>query len=386
VSLNTTASSYYYKIDQQFPVAGQDNDTQGFRSNFQNIYQAIYNTDLDLQTQKINTARLNATSDFAFTGTIKRAVILNSGFTAENIAPVNGTIDYSLGSYHKSAVTGDTTFEVTNWPPAGIYGSLRLEVAPVTSSTMIINFSAGSGTLIKDGNDIIPYTSINNTPIFYDLWSSDNGVTVKVKQIANATTSSGDVVAGVAKVTQAVTNNTNTNYATTEFVHNILPKGVILMWSGSIATVPTGWALCNGSTVSGVVTPDLTNKFIVGANADVSAVAKTTVSGTALQTGGSADSVVVSHSHGVTDNGHSHFIANTTDAGGTTTTSISSSLTANKSNGAEYHLQGSSTAATVGPTSSSTTGITINSQGETGTGKNLPPFYALAYIIKVTGD
>ena len=386
MSLNTTASSYYYKIDQQFPVAGQDNDTQGFRSNFQNIYQAIYNTDLDLQTQKINTARLNATSDFAFTGTIKRAVILNSGFTAENIAPVNGTIDYSLGSYHKSAVTGDTIFEVTNWPPAGIYGSLRLEVAPVTSSTMIINFSAGSGTLIKDGNDIIPYTSVNNTPIFYDLWSSDNGVTVKVKQIANATTSSGDVVAGVAKVTQAVTNNTNTNYATTEFVHNILPKGVILMWSGSIATVPTGWALCDGSTVSGVVTPDLTNKFIVGANADVSAVAKTTVSGTALQTGGSADSVVVSHSHGVTDNGHSHFIANTTDAGGTTTTSITSSLTANKSNGAEYHLQGSSTAATVGPTSSSTTGITINSQGETGSGKNLPPFYALAYIIKVTGD
>ena len=386
MSLNTTASSYYYKIDQQFPVAGQDNDTQGFRSNFQNIYQAIYNTDLDLQTQKINTARLNATSDFAFTGTIKRAVILNSGFTAENIAPVNGTIDYSLGSYHKSAVTGDTTFEVTNWPPAGIYGSLRLEVAPVTSSTMIINFSAGSGTLIKDGNDIIPYTSVNNTPIFYDLWSSDNGVTVKVKQIANATTSSGDVVAGVAKVTQAVTNNTNTNYATTEFVHNILPKGVILMWSGSIATVPTGWALCNGDIVSGLTTPDLRNKFIVGADADVSSVAKSTVSGTALQTGGSADSVVVSHSHGVTDNGHTHFIANTTDAGGTTTTNISSSLTLNRANGAEYHLQGTSTAATVGPTSSSTTGITINSQGETGTGKNLPPFYALAYIIKVTGD
>jgi hypothetical protein len=386
VSLNTTASSYYYKIDQQFPVAGQDNDTQGFRSNFQNIYQAIYNTDLDLQTQKINTARLNATSDFAFTGTIKRAVILNSGFTAENIAPVNGTIDYSLGSYHKSAVTGDTTFEVTNWPPAGIYGSLRLEVAPVTSSTMVINFSAGSGTLIKDGNDVIPYTSINNTPIFYDLWSSDNGATVKVKQIANATTSTGDVTAGVAKVTQAVTNNTNTNYATTEFVHNILPKGVILMWSGSIATVPTGWALCDGAVHSGVTTPNLTNKFIVGADADVSAVAKTTVSGTALQTGGSADAVVVSHTHGVTDNGHAHFIANTTDAGGTTTTSITSSLTANKSNGAEYHLQGSSTAATVGPTSSSTTGITINSQGETGTGKNLPPFYALAYIIKVTGD
>ena len=377
MSLNTTASSYYYKIDQQFPVAGQDNDSQGFRSNFQNIYNALYNADLDLQTQKTNTVRLNATNDFAFTGTIKRAVLLNSGFTAENVAPVNGTIDFSLGSYHKSAITGNTTFQVTNWPPSGVYGQLRLEVAPTTSTSMTIDFEAGSGTLVKDGNDIIPYTSDAANPIFYDIWSSDNGTTVHVKQFANVTTSTGEVVAGVTKITQAVTNNTSTNYATTEFVHNILPKGVVLMWSGASTAIPTGWALCNGTTVSGVVTPDLRNKFIVGAG-DTYAVAAN---------GGSADSIVVSHSHNITDPGHTHFIANTADAGGTTTTNISSTLTLNRSNGAEYHLQGTVAAATVGPTSTSTIGISATaSEGTNGTNANLPPYYALCYIIKITGD
>jgi microcystin-dependent protein len=241
---------------------------------------------------------------------------------------------------------------------------------------MIIDFSAGSGTLVKDGNDIIPYTSDAANPIFYDLWSSDNGTTVHVKQFANVTTSTGEVTAGVTKVTQAVTNNTSTNYATTEFVHNILPKGVILMWSGSVATVPTGWALCDGTTVSGVVTPDLTNRFVVGAGDDYAVAA----------TGGSTDAIVVSHNHNITDNGHTHFIANTDNAGGSTTTYISNTLILERQNGAEYHLQGSSTAATVGLTSNNPTSISVNSQGSSGSGANMPPYYALAYIIKVTGD
>jgi microcystin-dependent protein len=377
VSLNTTASSYYYKIDQQFPVAGQDNDSQGFRSNFRNIYNALYNTDLDLQNQKTSTAKLNATNDFAFTGTIKRAILLNSGVAAENTAPVDGTIDYSLGNYHKSAITGDTTFIVSNWPPSGVYGELRLEVAPTTSTTMTINFSAGGGNLVTDGNDIIPYVSENNKPIFYDIWSSDNGETVNVKQVANATTSTGESIAGIIKVTQANTDNTSTNYATTEFVHNILPKGVILLWSGASNAIPAGWALCNGTTVSGVVTPDLRNKFIIGAG-DTYAVAAT---------GGSADSIVPTHSHPITDVTHNHFVANTQNAGGTTTTMVASNTTIEYKNGAEYNLQGSANAATVGLTSDSYSGLTgTGSAGQSGTNANLPPYYALCYIIKVTGD
>jgi microcystin-dependent protein len=44
-----------------------------------------------------------------------------------------------------------------------------------------------------------------------------------------------------------------------------VPVGGIIMWSGTIANVPSGWALCNGQTVNGKVTPDLRDRFVIGA-------------------------------------------------------------------------------------------------------------------------
>ncbi|MCB9186954.1 MAG: tail fiber protein [Flavobacteriales bacterium] len=38
-----------------------------------------------------------------------------------------------------------------------------------------------------------------------------------------------------------------------------VPVGGIIMWSGTIASIPSGWALCNGANG----TPDLTDKFII---------------------------------------------------------------------------------------------------------------------------
>lgn len=44
-----------------------------------------------------------------------------------------------------------------------------------------------------------------------------------------------------------------------------IPTGVIVMWSGSIASIPSGWALCDGQVHDGKLTPDLRDRFIVGA-------------------------------------------------------------------------------------------------------------------------
>jgi microcystin-dependent protein len=44
-----------------------------------------------------------------------------------------------------------------------------------------------------------------------------------------------------------------------------VPVGGIIMWSGSENDIPDGWALCNGQTVEGLKTPDLRNRFVVGA-------------------------------------------------------------------------------------------------------------------------
>jgi hypothetical protein len=75
-----------------------------------------------------------------------------------------------------------------------------------------------------------------------------------------------------------------------------IPTGAILLWSGSIGSIPAGYVLCNGNNG----TPDLRDRFIVGAGSTYAVDA----------TGGSADAIVVSHNHTatsvVTDPGHNH--------------------------------------------------------------------------------
>lgn len=62
-----------------------------------------------------------------------------------------------------------------------------------------------------------------------------------------------------------------------------IPKGTIAVWSGSIATIPSGWVLCNGSNG----TPDMRNVFPAGAQEDVGGVAKTNLTGVLSVSGGS---------------------------------------------------------------------------------------------------
>jgi len=147
---------------------------------------------------------------------------------------------------------------------------------------------------------------------------------------------------------------------------NGFPSGGIIMWSGTIATIPSGWYLCNGSNG----TPDLRNKFVIGAYQDTSSTAYTTVTGSDTQTGGTKDAIVVSHTHTatVTDLGHNH------SYGEGQRTQVGTD------NGEAYDAQSSSAFTT----STSTTGITVSNSttGSSGTNQNLPPYYALAFIMK----
>ena len=61
-----------------------------------------------------------------------------------------------------------------------------------------------------------------------------------------------------------------------------VPSGSILMWSGTIATIPTGFQICDGTNG----TPDLRDKFVVGARQDSAGLAKTNIGGSLVQTGG----------------------------------------------------------------------------------------------------
>ena len=147
-------------------------------------------------------------------------------------------------------------------------------------------------------------------------------------------------------------------------------RGMIMLWSGSTATVPSGWRLCDG----GGGTPDLRNRFVVGAGSSYAVNA----------TGGSANSVVVSHNHtwsGTTNTTGNHY----------------HSLQMSGYNGAEPRRAAKITSGTDGYQNAGSAGQYIGNsgnhnhtvsgttsiKGSSGTNKNLPPYYALAYIMKL---
>lgn len=145
--------------------------------------------------------------------------------------------------------------------------------------------------------------------------------------------------------------------------------GIIVMWSGAIDKIPTGWLLCDGTNG----TPDLRNRFIVGAGTDYSVG----------NTGGSNNVVLTtaqmpSHSHTGTvslENGGEHSHSAQGGASGSYSSAImyddctrgSDRVTIKISGGAHSH----------------TGSVSINSAGSGQAHENRPPYYALAYIMKV---
>jgi hypothetical protein len=149
-----------------------------------------------------------------------------------------------------------------------------------------------------------------------------------------------------------------------------VPIGTIAMWSGSIATIPSGWVLCDGQND----TPDLRDKFIIGASQDSANVARTNVTGSLTLSGGSPNAIVVGHTHtaNVSDPGHGH-----------TMSTITRTVFDSTGGGSGY---GQDTPSGTGPDVQINNNITnisvsISSTGSSGTNQNLPPYYALAYIM-----
>lgn len=161
----------------------------------------------------------------------------------------------------------------------------------------------------------------------------------------------------------------------------VIPSGLIAIWSGTIATIPTGWVLCDGT----LGTPDLRDQFVVGASVDDSGVAKTTIENPfpGDQTGGG----ILTDSQGA----HTH-----TGTTGSHTLTIgempSHSHTVFGDNAAKD--PGASAVNSLESVTGDGNGLTATTGGGGGhthiissdgghTHDNIPPYFALAYIMKL---
>jgi microcystin-dependent protein len=141
-----------------------------------------------------------------------------------------------------------------------------------------------------------------------------------------------------------------------------IPAGLISMWSGSIGSIPSGWYLCDGSNG----TPNLTDRFIIGAGSTYAVNGTGGVSSVTLVTGN-----MPAHTHiaTVSETPHSH-----TGTGGQYVQNGGGGL--GIGGGAGYSIYTS--------TATASTGITVaNASVGSGTSFSvLNPYYALAFIQK----
>ena len=99
----TTSQTEINAIDALYPVAGQDNDSQGFRDNFSNIKTSLTKAKTDLDTLDTNTAKLNSANDFNG-NEISEANMKANTEVVYDIGPVSASqnVNWDNGHYQKA--------------------------------------------------------------------------------------------------------------------------------------------------------------------------------------------------------------------------------------------------------------------------------------------
>ena len=221
--------------------------------------------------------------------------------------------------------------------------------------------------------------------------TSDLNINATTTAIQNDVTIGGKIGLGGANYGssgQVLTSNGTSSDPTWQTSSGGFVTGMIMMFSGT--TAPTGWVLCDTSTEAQAANaPDLRDKFIVGATIG----GDTTYPGVGVgSTGGSANATLVSHSHGSgtlggstnQKGGQSRFNPSSPSLSVSNLSgdSILSSINSNQGEETDFNngdiLQiDTRHTHTVDVHSGST-----SNEGDSATNANLPPYYALAFIMK----
>jgi hypothetical protein len=296
-------------------------------------------------------------------------------------------IDQAISGYTTTACTGGTdTITIPNGA-TGVARNMFLELTGTGGGSLVVptnkklyfiynntsaaitvkvttgvSVPAGAKTvLVCNGTDIVVaanYLASLTLGAALPVASGGSGVTSATAYavLCGGTTSTNPIqaIASVGTTGQVLTSNGAGALPTMQTITSFV-AGMIMLWSGSSASIPSGWLLCNGASS----TPDLRDRFVVGAGSTYAVGA----------TGGSATSSLPSHTHTATvsDPGHLHAMGRVAGGNGSLNFTFSSGM------------------ADISPnTSSAVTGITVSNstEGVSPTNANLPPYYALCYIMK----
>ncbi len=238
---------------------------------------------------------------------------------------------------------------------AHIIGGIKDTSGDMGNSGQVLS-STGSGlNWINPGDANVASAS--------NVGTNDASSTDATHYLAFVSSTSGN---NPVRVDTSLSYNPSTNLLSVDGTNGgIVPSGAIIMWSGAANAIPNGYVLCDGNNS----TPDLRNRFVVGAGSGSSYSVDDT-GGAASVTLATAN--LPSHSHtvsGTTGNdSHSHTIPSASSIGS------GSRVTSQNSTG--------NTATTTSDTHSHSFSATTSNVGSGTAHENRPPYYALCYIMK----
>jgi len=214
-------------IDGTYPVAGQDNDSQGFRDNFTNIRNNLTYAKAEIEDLQNKAVLKSALTNSTLSNDMAGNAIVGSSLTSwretyNNVGAVSGstTIDFANGNYQKITLSGATTLAFTF--PSNSSGQRAKIALWVNVSNVAYTLAlpaevtlgdkdtiAGiSGSVITFGTDELA----NSNDYFFEFSTVDSGTTIEVRDLTRnrAAVHSGLAVTGNLTVNDG---QVNTNYA-----------------------------------------------------------------------------------------------------------------------------------------------------------------------------
>ena len=268
-------------------------------------------------------------------------------------AAVSGVAHSDLSGFFKGTDASDRYVGITvkgigsGGSNVDITPRLRLLSSPyafLAQNAIKLVQNTGADLITASGNAVTVAgpTTINNS------LTTTGAITAPSATISGAVTATGAITGASASISGTVT-------AATFSGNGTIPVGGIIMWSGS--TAPAGWALCTGQTVNGVLTPNLQGRFVLSSGSGSSLTVRTVGQSGGSETTTLSVANLPAHNHTLTVN----------------TVGYTSSYN-------------SSAEATGAPGNGKNNGSQAINTGNTGSGTafgTMPPFYVLAYIMRV---
>ena len=181
----------YTAIDETFPVAGQDNNSQGFRDNFSYIKTALSVAQTEITSLENYTAKTNDDNDF--NGQILENAEYNKFYgslASQGSIPTSpgsgaATCDTSTGVYHTFTVTEPLTLTFSQWPAAGKESRIRIDLKSDGVARNVNFATSGGGSIKKDFSTPFALSASASTNSVFEVWTINGGTVVFMKHLGN---------------------------------------------------------------------------------------------------------------------------------------------------------------------------------------------------------